>query len=136
MTSTKPIDLKEIKNLIDDDLDYALDFAEFIISEKVSFYNTRVAAGLRQFQEKLSKANSPFLKTSETLKHQNNLLRLIINWNPAISSQLLSVVNFYVDINKMMTRPVTLREVNPIELVIQNRDKFERARSNYMQKSN
>ena len=128
MTSTKPIDLKEIKNLIDDDLDYALDFAEFIISEKVSFYNTRVVAGLRQFQEKLSKANSPFLKTSETLKHQNNLLRLIINWNPAISSQLLSVVNFYVDINKMMTRPVTLREVNPIELVIQNRDKFERAR--------
>ena len=76
----------------------------------------------------MSKANSPFLKTSETLKHQNNLLRLIINWNPAISSQLLSVVNFYMDINKMMTRPVTLREVNPIELVIQNRDKFERAR--------
>lgn len=136
MTSTKPIDLKEIKNLINDDLDCALDFAEFIISEKVFFYNTRVVAGLRQFQEKLSKANSPFLKTSQTLKHQNNLLRLIINWNPAISSQLLSVVNFYVDINKMMTRPVTLREVNPIELVIQNRDKFERARSNYMQKSN
>jgi len=59
---------------------------------------------------------------------------MITYWNPAISNQLRNFVNYYVDINKMVgttNRPLTAREFNPFELIVENRDKFMRADTAY-----
>lgn len=126
MTSTEPVRLEEIKNMINIQLDVILNFAEFIAGEKPSSKYTRTIAELRLFQQKFSEASSPSTTYAKTIEHQNKILTLLINWNPAISSQLLNLVKFYSDVNKLMAGPVTLRETNPFGLIMENQDKFSR----------
>ncbi|MDW0166965.1 MAG: hypothetical protein QOK84_04940 [Nitrososphaeraceae archaeon] len=52
MTSIEPLD-PEIKNLINNRLDFILNFAEFISGERPSSNYTRIIAELRLFQKKL-----------------------------------------------------------------------------------
>ncbi|MDW0137391.1 MAG: hypothetical protein WAL21_05915 [Nitrososphaeraceae archaeon] len=52
MTSIEPLD-PEIKNLINNQLDLILNFAEFISGESPSSNYTRIIAELRLFQKKL-----------------------------------------------------------------------------------
>ena len=118
MASKEQLNIAEIKNIVNGQLDFILNFAEFISGEKPSSNYTRIIAVLRLFQKKISEADAPSTTYAETIKHQNRILGLIINWNSAISSQLLSLVNFYVDANKMMTSPVTLRQTNPFRIIL------------------
>jgi hypothetical protein len=52
LTSIEPLD-PEIKNLINNRLDFILNFAEFISGERPSSNYTRIMAELRLFQKKL-----------------------------------------------------------------------------------
>ncbi|MDW0152194.1 MAG: hypothetical protein QOK85_05725 [Nitrososphaeraceae archaeon] len=57
MTSIEPLD-PEIKNLINNQLDFILNFAEFISGERPSSNYTRIIAELRLFQKKLLERDS------------------------------------------------------------------------------
>jgi hypothetical protein len=125
LTSIEPLD-PEIKNLINNQLDFILNFAEFISGERPSSNYTRIIAELRLFQKKLLERDSTSTTYAETIRYQNRILSIFINWKPAISSPLLSLVNFYVDANKITTKPVTLMHTNPFRIVMKNRDRFLR----------
>ena len=115
MTSIEPLD-PEIKNLINNRLDFILNFAEFIFGERPSSNYTRIIARVKIIPKKIIGKASPSTTYAEIIRHQNRILSIFINWKPAISSQLLSLVNFYVDANKIMTKPVTLRHTNPFPI--------------------
>jgi len=125
LTSIEPLD-PEIKNLINNQLDFILNFAEFISGERPSSNYTRIIAELRLFQKKLLERDSTSPTYAETIRYQNRILSIFINWKPAISSHLLSLVNFYVGANKIMTKPVSLMHINPFRIVMENRDRFLR----------
>ena len=77
MTSIEPL-YPEFKNLINNQLDFILNFAEFISGKRPSSNYTRIIAELRLFQKKLLERDSPSTTYAETIRYQNRILSIFL----------------------------------------------------------
>lgn len=123
------LDWLELRKLVSDWVGFVADYMSFIMSIRPDLKDQAMIDELKKLETDIANATKPFLTYEETLKLQNKIFPLILDWNPDTEDQSLQFYNSLVEMARLTAKSESLKtSYDPFKALKERPEKFDLAR--------
>lgn len=115
----------EMRKLVSGWIGFIGNYINFIMTIRPDLKDNALLVELRKLEKNIANASGPFLTYEESIKKQNKIYPLLLNWNNEIAKQASEFYNLTAEIARLTAKPNSSKSsFKPFKMIDQNSEKF------------